>query len=179
MSAKERKEYYLSGNKLPLGKQASEGIRLKTLEKLFGATEKVVLFSCLNNEKIQNQKVGETELDDLVISILEKAGFEVIFPESLKPLCCGMPFYKGYKHKASKNQVNLKLHWLRQVKMENTQFCVEEFSMYKNDDGVFTSQFKVYDPIEFIHDVLLDRYSIKQINEPIVIHAICSTRKMG
>ena len=43
----------------------------------------------------------------------------------------------------------------------------------------FTSQLKVYDPIEFIHDVLLDRLPIKQINEPIVIHAICSTRKMG
>jgi D-lactate dehydrogenase len=43
----------------------------------------------------------------------------------------------------------------------------------------FSKKIKVYDTVEFIIDFLASRLEFKQIDEPIVIHTTCSTRKTG
>ncbi len=173
----------LSGNKLPRWKASLPGGHtFKDSRKLFGAAEKVVYFSSCLNRTMGNPKPksSETELDDLVIGILEKAGFEVIFPESLKPLCCGMPFSsKGYKTQGKQKSSELEAALTKASENGKYPILCDMSSCTKTMMEYFTSKLKVYDPIEFIHDILLDRLPIKQINEPIVIHAICSTRKMG
>lgn len=40
-------------------------------------------------------------------------------------------------------------------------------------------QLPLYEPVEFIHEFLLDKLDFTPIDEPIAIHATCSTIKMG
>ncbi|AOO64573.1 FAD-binding and (Fe-S)-binding domain-containing protein [Sulfurospirillum halorespirans] len=173
----------LSGNKLPLWTTSLPGGHtFKDSRKLFGMAEKVVYFSSCLNRTMGNPKPKgeEKELDELIIGILEKAGYEVIFPEQLKPLCCGMPFSsKGYK--AEGKQKSMELEAALNKASENGKYPIlcDMSSCTKTMMEYFDSGLKVHDPIEFIHDSLLDRLTIKQINDPIVIHSICSTRKMG
>jgi D-lactate dehydrogenase len=173
----------LSGNKLPLWTPSLPGGHtFKDSRKLFGAAEKVVYFSSCLNRTMGNPKPKgeEKELDELIIGILEKAGYEVIFPEQLKPLCCGMPFSsKGYK--AEGKQKSMELEAALNKASENGKYPIlcDMSSCTKTMMEYFDTGLKVHDPIEFIHDYLLDKLTIRQINEPVVIHTICSTRKMG
>lgn len=173
----------LSGNKLPLWTSSLPGGHtFKDSRKLFGVAEKVVYFSSCLNRTMGNPKPKgeEKELDELIIGILEKAGYEVIFPEHLKPLCCGMPFSsKGYK--AEGKQKSMELEAALNKASENGKYPIlcDMSSCTKTMMEYFDTGLKVHDPIEFIHDYLLDKLTIKQISEPVVIHTICSTRKMG
>jgi len=63
------------------------------------AQEKVVYFSSCINRTMSNPRPteGEPPLYEVVIGLLERAGYEVIIPEGIEGLCCGMPFSsKGY-----------------------------------------------------------------------------------
>jgi D-lactate dehydrogenase len=173
----------LSGGKLPLWKASLPGGHtFKDSRTQFGREEKVVYFSSCLNRTMGNPKPksGEKELDDLVIGILEKAGYEVIFPEHLKPLCCGMPFSsKGYKEQGKQKSHELEDALNKASQNGKYPILCDMSSCTKTMMEYFTTGLKVYDPIEFIHDFLLNRLPIKQIDDPIVIHTICSTRKMG
>jgi D-lactate dehydrogenase len=173
----------LSGNKLPLWTTSLPGGHtFKDSRKLFGVADKVVYFSSCLNRTMGNPKPKgeEKELDELIIGILEKAGFEVIFPEQLKPLCCGMPFSsKGYKDEGKQKSQELEEALIKASENGTYPILCDMSSCSKTMAQYFTTGLKVHDPIEFIHDYLLDRLTIKQINEPVVIHTICSTRKMG
>ena len=173
----------ISGGKLPLWTASlPSGHTFKDTRKRFGMEDKVVYFSSCLNRTMGNPKPrsGEKELDELIIGILEKAGFEVIFPESLKPLCCGMPFSsKGYKEQGKQKSHELEEALNKASQNGKYPILCDMSSCTKTMMEYFTTGLKVHDPIEFIHDYLLKRLEIKQINEPIVIHMICSTRKMG
>ncbi|KFL34358.1 MULTISPECIES: FAD-binding and (Fe-S)-binding domain-containing protein [unclassified Sulfurospirillum] len=173
----------LSGNKLPLWTTSLPGGHtFKDSRKLFGVADKVVYFSSCLNRTMGNPKPKgeEKELDELIIGILEKAGFEVIFPEQLKPLCCGMPFSsKGYKKEGKQKSVELEAALNKASENGKYPILCDMSSCTKTMMEYFDSGLKVHDPIEFIHDFLLDKLTIKQIDEPVVIHTICSTRKMG
>ena len=43
----------------------------------------------------------EKELFEVTIEVLQKAGYQIIFPQNLSNLCCGMPFSsKGFNDAA-------------------------------------------------------------------------------
>ncbi len=173
----------ISGGKLPLWMASLPGGHtFKDSRKVFGLEDKVVYFSSCLNRTMGNPKPksDEKELDALIIGILEKAGFEVIFPDPLKSLCCGMPFSsKGYKEEGKQKSSELEEALNRASQNGKYPILCDMSSCTKTMMEYFTTGLKVYDPIEFIHDILLSRLKIKQIDEPIVIHTICSTRKMG
>lgn len=158
------------------------GHTFKDTRKLFGAEDKVVYFSSCLNRTMGNPrpKSGEKELDELIISVLEKAGYEVILPENTKGLCCGMPFSsKGYKKEGK--QKNKELEDALNKASQNGKYPIlcDMSSCSKTTAEYFDTGLKVKDPIEFIHDHLIGRVEFKQINEPVLIHMICSTRKVG
>jgi D-lactate dehydrogenase len=44
---------------------------------------------------------------------------------------------------------------------------------------LFDSRLKLYEPVEFIHDHLLERLSLRRLPETIALHVTCSSEKMG
>jgi D-lactate dehydrogenase len=44
---------------------------------------------------------------------------------------------------------------------------------------VMNSGLKLYDPVEFIHDFLMDRLKFTPLSDTVAIHSTCSSMKMG
>lgn len=159
------------------------GHSFKDTRKLFNSEDKVVYYSSCLNRTLGNPRPisGEKELDELIIGILEKAGYEVIIPQNLTPLCCGMAFSsKGYVEQGHQKSHELEEALIAASQNGKYPVVCDMSSCSKTMHTYFESGVvKVYDPVEFIHDFLLGRLNIKQIDEQVLIHTICSTRKEG
>lgn len=173
----------ISGNKLPLWSSSlPSGRSFNPVVKHTDSSDKVVYFSSCINRTMANpkEKNGEKPLDLVIIGILEKAGYDVIIPKNINSLCCGMPFSsKGYKKEGKQKSDELEKA-LREAS-ENGKYPIlcDMSPCSKTMSENFSKDVKVHDTVEFILDFLVDRVTIKQIDEPIVIHTTCSTRKTG
>ncbi len=119
-------------------------------------------------------------LYEITSRILAKAGYKVVLPENLDRLCCGTPF----ESKGLPDQANRKLRELETALMaasdggERPIICDTSPCLYRiRQNG--SDWLQIYDPIEFIHDFVLDRLRFTQSNETIALHATCSSIKMG
>ncbi|MGB0681546.1 MAG: FAD-binding and (Fe-S)-binding domain-containing protein [Magnetovibrionaceae bacterium] len=141
----------------------------------------VYLPSCAS--RTMGPAVGDPETDSLpecVESLLNKAGYRVVYPKGLSNLCCGQPFdSKGLKQtaddKASETEAALmaasdggKLPILC-----DTSPCSYRLKQHLADRLV------LQDITEFLHDHALENLDIEKQSAPIAVHNTCSTRKMG
>ncbi len=144
--------------------------------------KKVVYFpSCINRAMGRCKDSSENEdLVNVTVKLLKKAGYQIIFPNNLEELCCGMPFSsKGFKEQAK-------------IKSDELEFVLQEVSNFgeypilcdtspctKKMVESFENKLKIYEPIEFTLEFLADELEFSKIEEPITIHTTCSSRKMG
>ena len=174
----------LSGNRIPLWNPymplGAKKINIK--HKGLEAEKKVVYFpSCINRAMgISKEHRNEKQLSEIMLKLLNKGGFEVIYPENLNSLCCGMAFLsKGYIEAGQKKSSELEavLH----KASENGKYpvlcdmspCL--FTMKEN----MKSGLKLYEPVEFILEHLLPNLEITPKNEQITVFPVCSMKKMG
>ena len=144
--------------------------------------KKVVYFSSCINRVMGNPlpAEGEPPLHEIFITLLERAGYEVIVPDAIDGLCCGMPFgSKGYPEQAKRKSDELE-EALRHASRNGAYPIVCDMSpcsktMIQN----FGERLRVFDSVEFIADRLMDELEITPTQEPVVIHTTCSTRKSG
>ncbi len=146
------------------------------------SSKKVVYFpSCINRSMGRNAKTTvDEELFDLTVKLLKKAGFQVLFPNDLGNLCCGMPFSsKGFNKQAKQKSDELE-HALQEVSNfgEYPILCDTSPCTKKMLEG-FSNKLKIYEPIEFALDHFTKEFDFNPIDEPIAIHSTCSSRKMG
>lgn len=143
---------------------------------------KVVYFpSCINRSMgISKDQKEKVQLTGKTIALLNKGGFEVIFPENIDSLCCGMAFLsKGYKKAGEKKSLELEEALLKASK--NGRFpvlCDMSPCLYTMKDN-FKSGLKLYEPVEFITKYLLPNLDISPLNETVTVFPVCSMKKMG
>jgi D-lactate dehydrogenase len=144
--------------------------------------KKVVYFpSCINRSMgVSKDYNEEVQVSQKMLKLLQKGGYEVLFPENLNQLCCGMAFLsKGFKEAGLKKTKELEMA-LRKAS-NNGEYAILcdmspcLFTMKENID----SSLKLYEPIEFILDFLLPELEITPIDETISVFPVCSTKKMG
>ncbi|SFZ97424.1 Predicted D-lactate dehydrogenase, Fe-S protein, FAD/FMN-containing [hydrothermal vent metagenome] len=146
------------------------------------ADEKVVYFSSCINRTMANPKANSDEdnIHEVVIRLLEKAGYEVIIPKNVNELCCGMPFSsKGYKAQGKSKSDELELALKEASEDGKHKILCDMSPCTKTMTQNFEDRLKIYDSVDFIAEFLLEKLDIKQTDEPIVIHTTCSTRKSG
>ncbi|MDM8159847.1 FAD-binding and (Fe-S)-binding domain-containing protein [Labilibaculum sp. K2S] len=112
--------------------------------------------------------------------LLEKAGYEVIFPEGMSSLCCGTPWEsKGLiKHADQKSS---ELEDALTKASENGKYpvlCDTSPCLYRMR-RVMDKRLKLYEPVEFIHEFLMDKLVFQKVNEVVAVHPTCTTTKMG
>jgi D-lactate dehydrogenase len=114
-----------------------------------------------------------------MVSLMKKAGFEVIYPENLNDLCCGMAFSsKGYIEEGEKKSAELEKSLLKASKNgEIPVVCDMSPCLYTMKDNL-KSNLKLYEPVEFIIDHLLPYLSIIPVDETITVFPVCSMKKM-
>ena len=146
------------------------------------SNKKVVYFpSCISRTMGRSAKTTvDEELFDITVKLLKKAGIQIIFPNGMDSLCCGMPFSsKGFNDQAKQKSNELE-HALNEVSNfgEYPVLCDTSPCTKKMIES-FDSDIKIYEPIEFALDYLVPELEFTKIDEPITIHTTCSSRKMG
>jgi D-lactate dehydrogenase len=174
----------LGGNRIPHWTpwmpRGIDGPRPRPLGK-GGALQAVYFPSCINRTMGPASDDPDREpLHAVAVRLLDKAGFEVIFPPGMEALCCGTPFEsKGFTAQADAKARELEAALLaatgggRLPVLVDTSPCL--FRMRK----VMDKRLALFDPVEFTLTHLMDRLEVTPLNETIAYHHTCSSVKMG
>ncbi|MBL4561831.1 MAG: FAD-binding oxidoreductase [Labilibaculum sp.] len=112
--------------------------------------------------------------------LLEKAGYEVIFPEGMSNLCCGTPWEsKGLIKHADQKSSELEAALVRASEGGKYPVLCDTSPCLYRMRRVMDKGLKLYEPVEFIHEFLMDKLDFKKVNEVVAIHPTCTTTKMG
>ena len=172
----------LTKDTMPLWtKSLPSGYKFKG-ETTLKSENKVVYFSSCINRTMSNpsEKDDELPLDVVIIGLLERAGYEVIIPDNIENLCCGMPFSsKGYTQEGKKKSKELEDELRIASKNGEYPILCDMSPCSKTIASNFPKDLKIHDTVEFILEFLADKLEFTQTAEPIVIHTTCSTRKTG
>ena len=145
---------------------------------------KVVYFpSCINRTMGKSKDYPSQDLDlkDLTVLLLERAGYEVIYPEEIANLCCGMPFSsKGFQEEGLQKSTALEKALLTASEQGKYPILFDMSPCYYTyHDHHAKSDFQFYDPIEFILDFVLPDLPITHPREEVTIFPVCSVKKLG
>jgi len=122
----------------------------------------------------------QVSLADKTEHLLRKAGFEVIYPENLDQLCCGMPFQSKGMFEAADYKADETMQMLLRATQngEHPVFSDTSPCSLRLKDNA-DQRIRLFDTVEFIHEFLLDRLIFEPIDEPVALHITCSTTRMG
>ena len=179
--------HYASGGLVPLWtpslprpvrkKEKQAAIDYGAAHGLKGLHDKRVVYfpSCLN----QRLGSGDKPLINDMTELLNKAGFEVIFPEKMENLCCGTIWEsKGMPDEAQRKAAELELALLKAS--ENGRWpilCDQSPCLHRMRHTM--QHMKLYEPAEFIDTYVLSEVEINPLDTCVAVHVTCSTRQMG
>ena len=143
--------------------------------------DKVVYFPSCINQTMGVDKASRhiRPLVEEMMSLFEKAGYEVILPKAMDRLCCGTIWEsKGMPETADKKLRELEdALWEASEQGKYDVVCDQSPCLYRMKEKI--SKIHLYDSAEFVWKKMRDRLEFKQCDTPIAIHLTCSTRKMG
>ncbi|WP_016777938.1 FAD-binding and (Fe-S)-binding domain-containing protein [Anaerophaga thermohalophila] len=141
----------------------------------------VVYFpTCINRTMGKSADYGrEMTVVEKTRSLLEKAGFRVVFPEGLKNLCCGMAFdSKGFKEQGMRKARELD-QALQKASLNGKYpvYCDMSPCLLRMRETL-SSNLKLYEPVEFILEYFPGRLQFNPVDRRVTIHTTCSSTKM-
>ncbi|WP_436785472.1 FAD-binding and (Fe-S)-binding domain-containing protein [Stutzerimonas frequens] len=142
----------------------------------------VYLAACVSRAMGPAARDQEQEpLLDKTRSLLEKAGYQVIFPDQLNDLCCGQPFAsKGYAEQGERKRQEM-LEALLKASRGGLDpiYCDTSPCTLRLVQGLTDQRLDMYDPVRFIRTHLLDKLDFVPQDKPIAVHVTCSTQHLG
>lgn len=174
----------ISGNRIPAWNRfmpkGARVIKTRNVEDPDNPRKVVYFPSCINRSMgVSKDHNNEVQLSDKMIQLLHKGGYDIIYPENLNNLCCGMAFSsKGYTKAGQKKSDELEGALLKASKNgEYPVLCDMSPCLYTMKENM-KSGLKLYEPVEFITDLLLPYLTITPLDEVITIFPVCSMKKM-
>jgi D-lactate dehydrogenase len=143
---------------------------------------KVVYFpSCISQSMGTAVKEKEKRsLVEVTVEVLEKAGYEVIFPDRMKSLCCGTPWEsKGFLDIADAKSAELEEALMKASSRGAYPVLCDTSPCTHRMKRVMTEKLSLYEPVEFIHDYLLGKLNLEKTDEPLAFHVTCTSTRMG
>jgi D-lactate dehydrogenase len=120
---------------------------------------------------------------DALLSLCAKAGYDVVYPESVKSLCCGMMFgSKGFDVAASESASRVEAALLaasdngRHPVVCDTSPCL---ATLKDKLAAGPLKFALYEPAGFVRHFLEPRLDFTPVRDTVAVHVPCSSKKMG
>jgi len=143
---------------------------------------KVVYFpSCINQAMGASDEPGHKigHITSVMENLCHKAGYEVIYPEGMQNLCCGMI----WESKGMPETAEAKVRELEAALIKASEggrypvLCDQSPCLHRMRDHI--KSMKLYEPVEFILDFLAPHLRFTPTDEHIAIHVTCSSRLMG
>ena len=147
----------------------------------YGKGGAVVYFpSCINQTMgLAKKSPVEQPLVNKMVSLLQKADYEIIFPKDMDKLCCGTIWEsKGMLDIADRKTAELEAAlWEASEQGKYPVLCDQSPCLHRMRECI--KKMKLYEPAEFIYTFLRDKLIFTPINRPVAVHITCSMRKMG
>lgn len=184
MSALCRCLHKASFGRIPLWVPSVPGpakIRVADLKGDGDGTRKVVYFPSCINQRMGPAPGGGTTRSAVeeMVELLGKAGYEAVFPENMKNLCCGMMWEsKGMMDIADAKTAELEA--ALRAASENGKWpilCDQSPCLHRMREHI--RGLELYEPAEFIERFLLPRLAITPLDACVALHVSCSMRRMG
>ena len=141
---------------------------------------KVVYFpSCLNQTMgTDKASKGLKPLAEEMVELLQKAGYQVIFPKRMDSLCCGtiweskgLPAIADEKVKELENAL-----WEASNHGKYPVICDQSPCLHRMKHNI--TKVELYESAEFIWKFLKDRLVFTKKDIPVALHLTCSTKLM-
>ncbi len=143
----------------------------------------VVYFPSCITRSMGGPSYGYNETEDVpqkMLSLLRKANFNVIFPENLDKLCCGMAFSsKGFRKQAAQKENEMNEALLRASDNGKLPIVCDMSPCLLHMRETLDKRLKLYDQVEFMHDFMLDKLKFEKQLITVAIHVTCSSTKMN
>lgn len=151
------------------------------VSSVVASTNKVVYFpSCINQMMglPKHHHAVDKPLVEEMVSLLTKAGYEVIFPENMSSLCCGTIWEsKGMPEIADRKTKELEdALWKASEEGRYPVLCDQSPCLHRMKHKI--KRMRLYEPSEFILEFLAERLDFHQTDTPVAIHLTCSMRLM-
>lgn len=164
--------------------------RPTSTERLPSDIDIIYFTSCLNQtmDGIPEEK-STAATRDVFCELLNRANLNYAYPEDRKNLCCGTPwsskgYTEAYRKMAERTATSL-YHSSQSGKIPivmDTSPCSYTIKHYDDIlEGKLLEQWQqltIYDLTGYLHDIVLPRLSLHQIEGTVVCHPTCSTMKM-
>ncbi len=143
--------------------------------------DKVVYFpSCINQTMgLQRKSPEEAALVNKMVSLLNKGGYEIIFPKGMERMCCGTIWEsKGMMDIADRKSKELEdALWEASEHGKYPVLCDQSPCLHRMRETI--KKVRLYEPAEFIYTFLRDRLTFTPIDDTVAVHVTCSMRRMG
>lgn len=166
----------------PLWTSALPAARSRRLPLIDPQPRKVVYFPSCINQTMGATREPETKtppLVDVMVSLCAKAGYQVIFPENMSSLCCGMIWEsKGMPDIADRKTAQLEQALLKASDGGRWPvLCDQSPCLHRMRSHI--KSMKLYEPAEFILDFLAPHLEFRKQDISVAVHITCSSRLMG
>ncbi len=132
----------------------------------------------------------QSPLSTVFQTLAQRADLPLHIPANVSGHCCGMPFHsKGYLqayramlHKTIMEMWEWSEHGKHSIVIDTTscthslRTCADDLSA---EDTIIWKQLTLLDSIEFLHDHLLPKLTLRPVEEEVVLHPNCSLRRLG
>jgi len=146
------------------------------------AKRKVVYFpSCITRSMgvLPGDEKAEP-ITRLTHKLLQKAGYEVIYPENVNHLCCGMAFTsKGLFEVGRRKSKELEAALLKATNNGEIPVLSDMSPCLYTMKETLDQRLQLYEPIEFTLKYLVPYLEFRKTSEPISVFPVCSAKKMG
>ncbi|HVP68562.1 MAG TPA: FAD-binding and (Fe-S)-binding domain-containing protein [Anaeromyxobacteraceae bacterium] len=117
---------------------------------------------------------------EAMLSLLEKADYDVLFPKDVDSLCCGLAFdSKGFRDVADEKARELERALLERSEGGRIPVVCDTSPCLYRMRKVFSSGLQLLEPVEFVHGHLMDKLHFEKRPGAVAIHVTCSSTKMG
>jgi D-lactate dehydrogenase len=124
----------------------------------------------------------QASVPERFLSLMDKAGVEVIYPEQATEQCCGIMFHsRGCVDASDAAMVKLEEKLLKASEngkypiVCDTSPCLKHVKDHVRDPLL---KFALYEPVEFVATFLGNRLDFEKKKESVAIHVPCSSKKM-
>lgn len=147
----------------------------------YSSERKVVYFpSCINQTMgVSKNAPDQTPLVNKMVSLLNKADYEIIFPKNMDKMCCGTIWEsKGMYDIADRKTAELEeALWEASEHGKYPVLCDQSPCTKRIKEKI--KRMKIHEPAEFIYDFLRGKLIFQQTDKPVALHITCSMTKMG
>lgn len=136
--------------------------------------DSVIYFTtCIN----RTFKTNQTPLYKVVESLCNKANIDIIYPKEINNMCCGKAFsqYKDLELQNTKKILQILLTTSDNGKIPiilDHSACSIHLQKILRD-----SKLKIYDLPQYIYEVIMQKITIKKIDENVAVYAMCALKK--